>query len=57
MTYRNKKSGVMFTTSCVCEGEDWEEAKASAPATKAKRGKKKEPVADAQSDDSGGEDS
>lgn len=88
MTYRNKKSGVTFVTPCACEGEDWEEvkasapkardeqkqeaadaqsadsageskeeAKASAPTSKAKRGKKQEPAADVESADSGGEDS
>ena len=62
-TYRNKKSGVTFITPCACEGEDWEEVKASAPkaeaktpASKAKGGKKQESAADAQSADSGGED-
>ena len=81
MTYRNKKSGIVFTTSCVCGGEDWEEvkdekkqesagtqpgnsggecreeAKASAPASKAKRGKKQESATDAESSDSDGENS
>ena len=55
-TYRNKKNGATFTTPCVCTGEDYEEVKASAPASKAKSGKKQESVADAQSADSGGED-
>ena len=57
MIYRNKKSGATFTTSCVCEGEDWEEVKASAPTPKTKGVKKQEPAADAESADSGGEDS
>lgn len=81
MTYRNKKSGIVFTTSCVCGGEDWEEvedekkqkfsdaqpdnsggecreeSKASTSAPKTKKGKKQEAAADAQSADSGGEDS
>lgn len=54
--YRNKKNGATFTTPCVCTGEDYEEVKASAPAPKAK-GVKKQDAADAQSADSGGEDS
>ena len=57
-TYRNKKNGSTFTTPCVCAGEDYEEVKAPAsPTPKAKGGKKQEPAADTQSDDSGGEDS
>ena len=40
MVYRNKQSGITFVTPCACEGEDWEEVKASAPTSKAKRGKK-----------------
>ena len=54
MTYRNKKSGVTFVTPCACEGEDWEEVKASAPAPKA-RDEQKQEAADAQSADSAGE--
>lgn len=63
MTYRNKKSGVTFTTSCVCTGEDWEEVKAStpkaasAPSPKTKGGKKQESAADAETADSDTEDS
>ena len=68
MTYRNKKSGATFVTPCVCAGDGWEEvkapaqtpkaeAKASAPASKAKGGKKQEAAADAESADSGVEDS
>ena len=60
-TYRNKKTGSFFTSSCVCKGEDWEEVKVSAPKTvpvpKAKGGKKQESAADAQSADSDAEDS
>ena len=58
-TYRNKKNGATFTTPCVCTGEDYEEVKASAPTSptpKAKKGKSQE-TADAESADSGGEDS
>lgn len=61
--YRNKKTRSFFASPCICEGEDWEEVKASAPkaeaktpASKAKGGKKQESAADAESADSGGED-
>lgn len=45
MTYRNKKSGIAFTTSCVCDGEDWEEV----------RDEKKQESAGTQPGNSGGE--
>ena len=60
-TYRNKKTGSFFTSSCVCKGKDWEEVKASASKTasvpKAKGGKKQESAADAETADSDTEDS
>lgn len=51
-TYRHKKNGSIFSTPCVCTGEDYEEVKEvevkeSAPV---KRGKKEETA------DSGGDD-
>lgn len=53
MTYRHKKSGVTFTTSCACVGENWEEVKAQTP--KAIGGKTRESAADAEASDSGRE--
>ncbi len=51
-TYRHKKNGSTFTTPCLCAGEDYEEVKASAPASKAKGGKKQEAAADSDAEDS-----
>ena len=59
-TYRHKKNGSTFTTPCICTGEDYEEITASASKASTPKGKsarKQKSAAEAQSADSGGENS
>lgn len=30
MVYKNKRTGAVVTTDCVCRGEDWQEVKPAA---------------------------